>query len=81
MLGRVICQGCPINFTIFILVDYGNNGYRRSSKQEYQRYIPIEENELKIYLLADDSTCILDGSQGTFDNLFATLNKFANCSG
>ena len=43
--------------------------------------IPIEDKELKVSLVADDSTCFLDGSQDSFDNLFATLDKFANCSG
>ena len=43
--------------------------------------IPIEDKELKVSLVADDSACFLDGSQDSFDNLFATLDKFANCSG
>ena len=45
------------------------------------RGIPIEESELKISLLVNDSTSFLDGSQGSFDNLFATLIKFSNFSG
>ena len=45
------------------------------------RGIPIEESELKISLLVNDSTCVLDGSQGSFDNLFATLITFSNFSG
>ena len=45
------------------------------------RGIPIEESELKISLLVNDSTCFLDGSQGSFDNLFGTLIKFSNFSG
>ena len=45
------------------------------------RGIPIEESESKISLLVNDSTCFLDGSQGSFDNLFATLIKFSNFSG
>ena len=43
------------------------------------RGIPTEESELKVSL-ADDSVCFLDGSQGSFNNLFATLIKFSNCS-
>ena len=44
------------------------------------RGIPIEESELKVSLLVNDSTCSLDGSQGSFDNIFATLIKFSNFS-
>ena len=37
---------------------------------------------MKISLLADDSTCFIDGSIHSFDNLFDdTLDKFAACSG
>ena len=35
--------------------------------------IRIGEKELKISFLADDSTCFLDGSEDSFNNLFATL--------
>ena len=46
------------------------------------RVIPIEESELKIYLLVNDSTCFFfDGSQGSFDNPFATLIKLSYFSG
>ena len=38
-------------------------------------------DEVKSSLLADDSTCCLDGSDDSFNNLFATLNEFAICSG
>ena len=45
------------------------------------RGIPIHESQLKISLLADDSTCFLDGSALSFDSLFDILNNFAICSG
>ena len=37
--------------------------------------IPVEENELKIYLLADDSTCLLM-AQITLLNHYLTLWKY-----
>ena len=43
--------------------------------------VPVEGCELKISLLADDSTCFLDGSCDSFNHLFNTLNRFAKCSG
>ena len=43
--------------------------------------IPVNGSECKISLLADDSTCFLDGSYNSFNHLFNTLNSFAKCSG
>ena len=39
--------------------------------------IPVQNNEVKISLLADDSTCFLDGSIESFNNLFDLLDQFA----
>ena len=41
---------------------------------------PVEGSDFKISLLADDSTCFLDGSCDSFNHLFTTLNRFAKCS-
>ena len=43
--------------------------------------IPVEENELKIALLADDSTCFIDGSNNSFKSLFDTIDLFSESSG
>ena len=37
--------------------------------------------ELKVSMLADDTTCFVDGSQNSFDNIFSTLDTFAEYSG
>ena len=78
-MERGIFQGCPISPYLFLLVIETmalavrqNNGIKG---------IPIFDKELKISLLADDSTCFLDGSTHSFNSLFDVLNKFADCSG
>ena len=43
--------------------------------------IPVEENELKISLLADDSTCFINGSDSSFKSLFDTIEIFSQSSG
>ena len=74
-----IFQGCPISPYLFLLViETMSISVRQNEKI---KGIPVYDKELKISLLADDSTCFIDGSQESFDNLFGTLNKFAQCSG
>ena len=43
--------------------------------------IPVNGEELKLSMLADDTTCFIDGSSESFDNLLSTLDIFATCSG
>ena len=43
--------------------------------------IGINDKELKVSMLADDTTCFIDGSKDSFENLFHTLNIFGKCSG
>ena len=45
------------------------------------RGIPIEESELKVSLLVNDSTCFWMALKVSYDNLLATLIKFSNFSG
>ena len=43
--------------------------------------IKIGDVEKKVSLLADDTTCFLQGDFNSFKNLFDTLGKFASLSG
>ena len=78
-MNNGIFQGCPISPYLFLLVIETAALAIRQNKNI--KGIPIEENDLKISLFADDATCFLDGSQNSFVHLFSTLNKFARCSG
>ena len=78
-MDRGIFQGCPISPYLFLLAIETMALAIRQNKDI--KGIPVQDNELKISLLADDSTCFLDGSHGSFFNLFNTLDKFAFCSG
>ena len=78
-MERGIFQGCPISPYLFLLV-IETMALAVRQNNDIQG-IPIFDKELKISLLADDSTCFLNGSTKSFDNLFEVLNKFANCSG
>ena len=74
-----IFQGCPVSPCLFLLII---ETMAIAVRQNVDiKGIRIGEKELKISLLADDSTCFLDGSEDSFNNLFATLNRFAVCSG
>ena len=80
-MDKGIFRGCPIS-AVFILVQLIIETMAIALRLNQNiRGIPIEESELKFSLLVNDSTCFLDGSQGSFDNLFATLIKFSNFSG
>ena len=78
-MDRGIFQGCPISPYLFLLAIETMALAIRQNKDI--KGIPVQDNELKISLLADDSTCFLDGSHGSFFNLFNTLDRFALCSG
>ena len=78
-MERGIFQGCPISPYLFLVVI--ETMALAIRQNDNIRGIPIHESQLKISLLADDSTCFLDGSALSFDSLFDILNNFAICSG
>ena len=78
-MARGIFQGCPISPYLFLLIIETMAISVRQNKNI--KGIPVEGSELKISLLADDSTCFLDGSSDSFNHLFTTLNSFAKRSG
>ena len=78
-MQRGIFQGCPISPFLFLFVI---EVAALAIKQNENIYgIFVENYELKLSLLADDTTCFLDGSDESFQNLFSTLDKFGICSG
>ena len=79
MMERGIFQGCPISPYLFLLVIETMALAVRQNNDI--KGIPVEGKEVKISLLADDSTCFLDGSLSSFDHLFDLLDNFAVCSG
>jgi len=68
-MAKGIFQGCPISPYLFLLIIETMAIPVRQNVNI--KGIPVGDNELKISLLADDSTCFLDGSQNSFQNLFA----------
>jgi hypothetical protein len=50
-------------------------------QNENIRGIPVNDENVKISMLADDTTCFIDGSKNSFDHLFKTFDIFADCSG
>ena len=81
-MDKGIFQGCPISPYLFLYSWFNIETMAIALPLNQNiRGIPIEEIELKISLLVNDSTCVLDGSQGSFDNLFATWITFSNFSG
>ena len=78
-MAKGIFQGCPVSPYLFLLIIETMAISVRQNKNI--KGIPVEGCELKISLLADDSTCFLDGSCDSFNHLFNTLNRFAKCSG
>ena len=78
-MERGIFQGCPISPYLFLLVI---ETMALAVRQNVNvKGIPIQHKEVKISLLADDSTCFLDGSLQSFNSLFNILDRFAICSG
>ena len=78
-MERGIFLGCPISPYLFLLViETMALAIRQNSNI---KGIPVEENELKITLLADDSTCFIDGSDNSFKSLFDTIDFFSENSG
>ena len=78
-MERGIFQGCPISPYLFLLViETMALAIRQNSNI---KGIQVEENELKISLLADDSTCFIDGSDASFKSLFDVIGTFSDSSG
>ena len=78
-MQRGIFQGCPISPYLFLLViECMALAIRQNSNI---KGISVEDNDLKISLLADDSTCFIDGSENSFQSLFDTIDFFSESSG
>ena len=63
-MERGIFQGCPISPYLFLVVI--ETMALAIRQNDNIRGIPIHESQWKISLLADDSTCFLDGSAPFF---------------
>ena len=78
-MQRGIFQGCPISPYLYLLViECMAIAIRQNSNI---KGIPVENRDLKISLLADDSTCFIDGSENSFQSLFDTIDFFSESSG
>ena len=78
-MQRGIFQGCPISPYLFLLViECMAHAIRQNPNI---KGIPVENVDLKISLLADDSTCFIDGSKNSFQSLFDTIEFFSKSSG
>ena len=78
-MQKGIFQGCPISPYLFLCVIEVTALAMRQNEDIYG--ICVDDVELKVSMLADDTTCFVDGSQNSFDNLFSTLDTFAEYSG
>ncbi len=78
-MERGIFQGCPISPYLFLCVMETLACAIRSNSNI--KGIQIKERELKVSMLADDTTCYIDGSNESFENLFNVLDTFGKCSG
>ena len=78
-MKRGIFQGCPISPYLFLLVI---EIMALSIRQNPQiKGIPLQNQEIKVSLFADDSVCFLDGSDNSFFQLFECLSNFGKFSG
>ena len=78
-MERGVFQGCPISPYLFLLVI---ETMAIAIRQNYNiKGIPVEGKELKISLLADDSTCFINGSDDSFRALFNVIEQFSHTSG
>ena len=78
-MSRGIFQGCPISPFLFLFAIEILAIAVRSN--DNIKGIKVGNTEKKINLLADDTTCILQGDLGSFRELFSILDKFASFSG
>ena len=66
-----IFQGCPISPYLFLLViEILASSIRQNDNV---KGFAINNQEVKVSLLADDTVCFLDGSKESFANLFEIL--------
>ena len=78
-MSRGIFQGCPISPFLFLFaIEILAIAVRSNDKI---KGIKVGNTEKKINLLADDTTCFLQGDLGSFRELFSILDKFASFSG
>ena len=78
-MQRGIFQGCPISPYLFLFVI---EIMALSIRQHRQiKGIPVNGQEAKISLFADDSVFFLDGPNSSFNHLFETLHIFGLYSG
>ena len=78
-MERGVFQGCPISPYLFLLVIETMAIAIRQNNNI--KGIPVEGKELKISLLADDSTCFINGSDDSFRALFNVIEQFSHTSG
>ena len=78
-VDRGIFQGCPISPYLFLLVI--ETMALAIRQNDIIKGIPVVGSILKTSLLADDSTCFIDGSNSSFKSLFETIEKFSLSSG
>ena len=78
-MERGVFQGCPISPYLFLLVIETMAIAIRQN--DNIKGIPVEGRELKISLLADDSTCFINGSDDSFRALFNVIEQFSHTSG
>ena len=78
-MSRGIFQGCPISPFLFrFALEVFAIAVRDNDRI---KGIKVGNKEKKISLLADDTTCFLQGDLESFQVLFSTLYKFASFSG
>jgi len=78
-MERGIFQGCPISPYLFLCVMETLGCAIRNDSNI--KGIQVGEKEVKVSMLADDTTCYIDGSNESFGNLFKILDIFGKCSG
>ena len=78
-MSRGIFQGCPISPFLFLFAIEILAIAVRSNNDI--KGIQVCKVEKRINLLADDTTCFLQGDLASFEALFHTLDKFALFSG
>ena len=72
-------QGCPLSPYLFVLsVEVLANAIRLDPSI---KGISVSQNEIKLSQYADDTTLILDGSQGTLETSLDVIEKFSKISG
>ena len=78
-IERGVRQGCPLSPYLFVLsVEVLANAIRLDPSI---KGISVSENEIKLSQYADDTTLILDGSQGTLETSLDVIEKFSKISG